>query len=222
MFQGWIAGPNKALIAFLYGNHLSLARGGQLYTMNATAKVFAISGPGAPVIRPATFADTNFLLAAVSGRKIKYAAKTIQVKGQRWPYHLRDPAVGPLSRSALHQGAVLRHGRRRPRQGHAEAGADPGGDTDADRRADAASGGAAAASVVVGPDRASRTTFARQTERLALRLDPLSGQPRKPILADLCAARWPSLSSFCARSMRRDRWRLRSDVAELSEVGADA
>ncbi len=32
MFQGWIAGPNKALIAFLYGNHLSLARGGQLYT----------------------------------------------------------------------------------------------------------------------------------------------------------------------------------------------
>ena len=24
MFQGWIAGPNKALIAFLYGNHLSL------------------------------------------------------------------------------------------------------------------------------------------------------------------------------------------------------
>jgi hypothetical protein len=49
--------------------------------------VFAISGPGAPLIRPATFADTNFLLAAVSGRKIKYAAQTIQVKGQRWPYY---------------------------------------------------------------------------------------------------------------------------------------
>jgi len=87
MFQGWIAGPNKALIAFLYGNHLSLARGGQLYTMSQTGNVFAISGPGAPVIRPATFADTNFLLAAVSGRKIKYAAQTIPVKGQRWPYY---------------------------------------------------------------------------------------------------------------------------------------
>ena len=87
MFQGWIAGPNKALIAFLYGNHLSLARGGQLYTMSQTGNVFAISGPGAPVIRPATFADTNFLLAAVSGKKIKYAAQTIQVKGQRWPYY---------------------------------------------------------------------------------------------------------------------------------------
>ena len=87
MFQGWIAGPNKALIAFLYGKHLSLARGGQLYTLNETGKLFDISRPGAPVIRPATFADTSFLLAAVSGKKIKYAAQTIQVKGHRWPYY---------------------------------------------------------------------------------------------------------------------------------------
>jgi FecR protein len=87
MFQGWIAGPNKALIAFLYGKHLSIARGGHLYTLNETGTLFDISHPGAPTIRTATFADTNFLLAAVSGRKIKYAAKVIPVKGQRWPYY---------------------------------------------------------------------------------------------------------------------------------------
>ena len=87
MFQGFIAGPNKALIAFIYGKHLSLARGGQLYTLSETGKLFDISRPGAPVIRPATFADTSFLLAAVSGKKIKYAAQTIQVKGHRWPYY---------------------------------------------------------------------------------------------------------------------------------------
>ena len=87
MFQGWIAGPNKALIAFLYGKHLSIARGGQLYTLNETGKLFDISRPGAPVMRTATFADTTFLLAAVSGKKIKYAGKVIPVKGQRWPYY---------------------------------------------------------------------------------------------------------------------------------------
>jgi hypothetical protein len=46
MFQGWIAGPNKALIAFLYGKHLSIARSGHLYTLNETGKLFDISHPG--------------------------------------------------------------------------------------------------------------------------------------------------------------------------------
>jgi hypothetical protein len=38
-------------------------------------------------MRAATFADTSFLLAAISGKKIKYAGKVIPVKGQRWPYY---------------------------------------------------------------------------------------------------------------------------------------
>jgi hypothetical protein len=84
MFQGFIAGPNKALISFLYGKHLSIARGGQVYTLSSPGFVFDISHPGAPVIRPVTIADTNFLLAAVSG---KTSGKVIPVKGHGWPYY---------------------------------------------------------------------------------------------------------------------------------------
>jgi hypothetical protein len=87
MFQGWIAGPNKALITFLYGKHLSIARGGQVYTLNETGQLFDISHPGAPTIRTATFADTSFILAAVSGKKPKYPGKVIAAKGQGWPYY---------------------------------------------------------------------------------------------------------------------------------------
>jgi hypothetical protein len=46
-----------------------------------------VSGPGAPVLRPTTAADTSFILAAVSGKKTKFAGKTIQVKGRGWPYY---------------------------------------------------------------------------------------------------------------------------------------
>ena len=86
MFQGFIAGPNKALISFLYGKHLSILRGGQIYWLNSPGMVFDISHSGAPVIRPVTFADTTFLLAAVSGKKINYG-KIVPVKGQGWPYY---------------------------------------------------------------------------------------------------------------------------------------
>ena len=68
---------NKALIAFLFGNHLPLERDGHLYTLNETGKV---SG----CLRHLRLR----LLAAVSGKTIKYAAKTIPVKGRRWPYYL--------------------------------------------------------------------------------------------------------------------------------------
>lgn len=85
MFQGFIAGPNKALISFLYGKHLSIARGGQVYWLNSPGMVFDISHSGAPVIRPVTFADTTFLLAAVSGKK--FNGKVIPVKGHGWPYY---------------------------------------------------------------------------------------------------------------------------------------
>ena len=146
MFQGWIAGPNKALIAFLYGNHLSLARGGHLYTLSQTGNVFAISGPGAPVIRPVNDADTAFLLAAVSGKKLKYASSHSR-EGAALALLLRHPAFWPLSGPALHQGALLRHGRRRHRPQQSEAGADSGADAQyrraAGRGPDAHRGGAA-------------------------------------------------------------------------------
>jgi hypothetical protein len=87
IFQGWIAGPNRALIAFVFGKHLSLARGGQVYMLNNPGMVYDIFRPGAPRIRPATFADTSFLLAAVSGKKIKYAGKVVPSEGSRWPYY---------------------------------------------------------------------------------------------------------------------------------------
>ena len=122
---------------------------------------------------------------------------------------LRDPAVGPLSGSALHQGAVLRHGRRRPCQGHAEAGADPRGHLDADRRADAVSGAAAAASGH-HPEPHEQPSLGRPVGSLVLP-HPLSGQPRKPILADLCAARWPSLHRFARWPFGGIGWRLRSE-----------
>jgi hypothetical protein len=82
MFQGWFAGPNKALVSFLYGKHLSISRGGQVYWLNSAGLVFEISHSGAPVIRP----DTTFLLAAVSGKKINYG-KVVPVKGHGWPYY---------------------------------------------------------------------------------------------------------------------------------------
>ncbi len=85
MFQGFIAGPNKALVSFLYGKHLLIARGGQVYTISSPGFLFDISHPGAPVIRQATFADTSFLLAAVSGKK--FNGKVIPVKGHGWPYY---------------------------------------------------------------------------------------------------------------------------------------
>jgi hypothetical protein len=77
IFTGWFGGPNKALIAFNFGHYLSLKRGGALYTLNQTGMLFAINGPGRPVMRETTAADINFILAMVSGKKTKYAGKTI-------------------------------------------------------------------------------------------------------------------------------------------------
>jgi hypothetical protein len=86
IFQTWMGGPNKALIAFTFGDYLSLKRGGHLDTIRA-GNLFAISSPGPAVERTTTAADIDFILAAVSGHKTKLAGKTIQVKGRRWPYY---------------------------------------------------------------------------------------------------------------------------------------
>jgi hypothetical protein len=78
--------------------------------------LFAINGPGRPEMRATTAADTNFILAKVSGRKTQFAGKTIVAKGQRWPYYygiqlimaFSRPAVTPIS---LSSGSSITTGR---------------------------------------------------------------------------------------------------------------
>ena len=110
IFQAWIGGPNKALIAFTFGKYLSLARGGSVYTLSRTGMLFAINGPGRPEMRATTAADTNFILATVSGRKTQFAGKTIVAKGQRWPYYYGIQPTGrypdqPFIRELYYNGA---------------------------------------------------------------------------------------------------------------------
>jgi len=124
IFQGVVSGPNRALFAFIFGDHLSLKRGGRLDTIRP-GNLFAVSGPGRAVERTTTAADINFILAAVSGHRTKLAGKTIPVKGQRLALLLWNPALRPLSGSALHQGALLQRGHRRHRPLRAEARARP-------------------------------------------------------------------------------------------------
>jgi hypothetical protein len=87
IFQGILRSSNQAVFAFVFGNHLSLDRGGRRYTIKQTGNLFYIGGPGAPAIRATTAADTNLILAAVSGRSIKTGGKTYKVKGQGWPFY---------------------------------------------------------------------------------------------------------------------------------------
>jgi FecR-like protein len=111
IFTGWFAGSNKALIAFNFGHYLSLKRNGALYTLNRTGMLFAINDPGKPVMRETTAADINFILAMVSGKKTKYAGKTIVVKGRRWPYYYGVQPAGrypdqPFIRELYYNGAA--------------------------------------------------------------------------------------------------------------------
>ena len=110
IFQGVVSGPNRALFAFIFGDHLSLKRGGRLDTIRP-GNLFAVSGPGRAVERTTTAADINFILAAVSGKKTKFAGKTIVVKGQRWPYYYGIQPTGrypdqPFIRELYYNGAA--------------------------------------------------------------------------------------------------------------------
>ena len=51
VFQGIVDGPNRALFAFIYGNRLSLRRGGKTATLPVASTVFAINGAGPAVTR---------------------------------------------------------------------------------------------------------------------------------------------------------------------------
>ncbi len=95
IFQGKVQGANRAIFAFVYGDRLSLNRGGRLFTLQSPGQVFDISGPGAPVMRAASQADTNFLLGAVSGKKTQLAGKS--PKGKPWPYYYGVQPTGSNS-----------------------------------------------------------------------------------------------------------------------------
>ena len=107
--QGIVRGPNQALFAFLFGKYFSILRHGRLSTLKSANMVFAISGPGAPVMRDMTQADVNLILAAVSGQKIKLAGKA--GKGKPWPYYYGIQPAGtypdqPFIREWYYDGAT--------------------------------------------------------------------------------------------------------------------
>jgi FecR-like protein len=85
IFQGIVRSSNQAVFAFVFGHHLSLNRHGRRYTLNQSGNLFAIGNAGAPIMRPTNAADTNLILAAVSGRS--FGTKLYRVKGTGWPFY---------------------------------------------------------------------------------------------------------------------------------------
>jgi hypothetical protein len=89
-----VNGANQAQFVFVFGKHLSLLRHGQLSTLLAASQMFVISGSGPAITKPATQADINVMLAAISGQKaVKFAGKT--GKGQKWPFYYGIQPAGP-------------------------------------------------------------------------------------------------------------------------------
>jgi len=84
IFQGVVRNSNQAVFAFVFGNFLALNRHGRLYTLRQSGNLFAIGGPGAPIMRQSTPTDTNLILASVSGRSW---STIIKVKGNAWPFY---------------------------------------------------------------------------------------------------------------------------------------
>jgi FecR protein len=85
IFQGIVKSANQAVFAFVFGDSLALTRGGRRYTLRQNGNLFAIGRAGAPIMRPTTAADTNLILAAVSGRS--FGTKLYKIKGNAWPFY---------------------------------------------------------------------------------------------------------------------------------------
>jgi hypothetical protein len=85
IFQGIVRNANQAVFAFVFGHYLSLDRGGRRYWTRQSGNLFAIGRPGAPIIRATTQADTNLILAAVSGRS--FSTRPYKIKGTPWPFY---------------------------------------------------------------------------------------------------------------------------------------
>ena len=60
IFSAKVAGANNALFGFVFGDSLSLKRGGKLYSTTLAGNVIAVTG-GVPVVRPQTMTDVNIL-----------------------------------------------------------------------------------------------------------------------------------------------------------------
>jgi hypothetical protein len=101
VFQGIVHGPNRALFAFVYGRHFSLARGGRMSLLRTARTVFAISGAGPAQMRDMVQADADLILAALSGKKTKLATGK-QAKRSPGPIitESRRPAPIPTSLSS--------------------------------------------------------------------------------------------------------------------------
>jgi len=83
IFQGVVRNANQAIFDFVFGDQLSLRRGGRTYTVRRAGNLFAIGRAGKPVIRQTTSADTKLIMAAVSGRGFK----TLKIKADGWPFY---------------------------------------------------------------------------------------------------------------------------------------
>jgi hypothetical protein len=114
-----VEGPNRAAAASIFGNYLALARGGRL-TKIRPGNMFVVSGPGPAIARASNAADIDALLAAVSGQKTKFAAKT--QKGKPWPkyYGIQptgfsdEPFVKELYYNNAAAGLILNGATRAP------------------------------------------------------------------------------------------------------------
>ena len=72
----------------------SLRRGGKVSTLRVASTVFAINGPGPAVTRDMVQGDADVILAALTGKKTKFAAGK-GAKGKPWPYYYGISPTGP-------------------------------------------------------------------------------------------------------------------------------
>ena len=93
IFAAKVNGANNALFGFVFGDSLSLKRGGKLYSTKLAGNVISVTG-GAPVIRPQTMADVNILQAALNGKSWKKTA-VVKVKGKPYPKYYGISPTGP-------------------------------------------------------------------------------------------------------------------------------
>ncbi len=107
IFQGIVNGRNEAVFAFVFGKSLTLDRGGRRYALRESGNLFAIGNSGPPIVRATTSADTNLILAAISGRG---GAKVYKTKTTPWPFYYGIQPTGrypdqPFIRERYYDGA---------------------------------------------------------------------------------------------------------------------
>ena len=109
IFSAKVAGANNALFGFVFGDSLSLKRGGKLYSTTLAGNVIAVTG-GVPVVRPQTMTDVNILQAALNGKSWKKTA-AVKVKGKPYPKYYGSQPTGfypdqPYVRELYYDGAT--------------------------------------------------------------------------------------------------------------------